>query len=268
MSKFHSTPSAPHGHTAGSLGLVLLALMFAGCSSGPNTTPLDPATPSPIRESTITPSPATTSTTCNPLEDGGPCLGELAAGTYRTTVFTPRITYTVTDGWANWEDLPGNFLLVPPGENLEGVNNDTSDFIGIYHGVAAAAADCQEIPEPGVGRSAKALAAWFSRHPGLVTTDPQQTTVGGLRGIVLDMTLNQDWTATCPYAHAGEPLVPLIIGAGPAALHHVINASFTTRLYLLDQGSSNIVIEVVDHPGDPLGLKDYAALINDIRFGS
>jgi len=148
------------------------------------------------------------------------------------------------------------------------VNNDTSDFIGIDHGVAAAAADCREIPEPGVGRSAKALAAWFSRHPGLVTSDPKQTTVGGLPGVVLDVTLSPDWTETCPYAHDGEPLVPLIIGIGPAALHHVINASFTTRLYLLDLGSSNVVIEVVDRPGDDLALEDYKAIIQDLEFDS
>ena len=174
----------------------------------------------------------------------------------------------MTEGWGNWEDLPGNFLLVPPGEDLRGVNNDTSDFIGIYHGVAAAAADCREIPEPGVGRSASALVGWFSHHRGLVTTDPQPTRVGGLDGVVLDVTLKPNWTETCPYAHEGESLVPLIIGDGPAGLHHVINASFTTRLYLLDLQSSNVVIEVVDHPGDDLGLGEYEAIIEDLRFGS
>jgi len=98
--------------------LVLLVVVLAGCSADPSTTASDRATPSSPSTPTLTSSPGTTPTTCNPLEDGGPCLGELAPGTYMTTVFTPRITYTVTEGWANWEDLPGQVLLVPPGEKL------------------------------------------------------------------------------------------------------------------------------------------------------
>lgn len=248
--------------------LVLLVVVLAGCSADPTTTASDAVAPSSPSTPTITSSPGTTPTTCNPLEDGGPCLGELAAGTYATKVFTPPIAYTVTEGWANWEDLPGNFLLVPPGEKLKGVNADMSDFIGIYHGVAAAAADCEESAEPGVERSSSALARWFSRHPGLVTTDPEPTSVGGLDGMVVDISLRPEWATTCPFAHDGEALVPLIIGDGPAGLHHLINASFTTRLYLLDLGSSNVVIEVVDHPGDDLALKDYEAIIQDLEFGS
>ena len=119
----------------------------------------------------------------------------------------------------------------------------------------------EESSEPGVERSSSALARWFSHHPGLVTTDPEPTSVGGLDGMVVDISLRPDSAKTCPYAHAGEALVPLIIGDGPAGLHHLINASFTTRLYLLDLGSSNVVIEVVDHPGDDLALRDYEGII-------
>jgi hypothetical protein len=46
-----------------------------------------------------------------PNRQGGACVGDLEPGTYRTTEFTPRITYTVPADWYNDEDLPGNFLL-------------------------------------------------------------------------------------------------------------------------------------------------------------
>jgi hypothetical protein len=36
----------------------------------------------------------------------------------------------------------------------------------------------------------------------------------------------------------------------------VINATFTTRLYLLDAASSSVVIEVIEHRGDDVSLKD------------
>jgi len=41
-----------------------------------------------------------------------------------------------------------------------------------------------------------------------------------------------------------------------------------TRAVRLDLGSSDVVIEVVDHPGDSLALEDGASLIQHIRFGS
>lgn len=72
-----------------------------------------------------------------PNPEGHACLGPIAAGTYSTSVFRPQITYTVPAGWSNLEDTPGNFLLVPPGFDLPGVNRGTSDFIGIYASVAA-----------------------------------------------------------------------------------------------------------------------------------
>ena len=74
----------------------------------------------------------------------------MTAGTYATTEFQAGVAYTVPDGWANYEDLPGNFLLVPPSGTLEGVNAGTSDYIGMYDGIAPASANCDEVPEPGI----------------------------------------------------------------------------------------------------------------------
>ena len=252
---------------AASVALVL-TLALVGCSSAPAGSTLESSVASADASLLPSPTPTATPSTCNPLEDGGPCLGLLSLGTYTTKVFTPSITYTVTDGWGNWEDLPGNFLLVPPGEELAGVNGDVSDFIGIYHGVAAAAADCQEAPEPGVGSSAQALADWFSNHPGLDASEPVPVVIGGLSGLVLDVTIAADWTGSCSFAQARERLVPLIVGTGPARLHRILNASFTTRLYLLDLVDGNIVIEVVDHPEVDLGLDDYAVIVESIKFAT
>jgi hypothetical protein len=67
-----------------------------------------------------------------PNPEGQQCLGKLTPGTYKTVVFSPTITYTVPKGWRNFEDTPGNFLLVPSRGDLPGVNAGTSDFVGIY----------------------------------------------------------------------------------------------------------------------------------------
>ncbi|MBA3800759.1 MAG: hypothetical protein H0X18_17020 [Geodermatophilaceae bacterium] len=81
-------------------------------------------------------------------------------------------------------------------------------------------------------------------------TDPQAVTIGGLEGVVTDIGLADGFTGTCPYAHNGEPLVPLVVGTGLAGLHHVVNGSFTARLYLLAAPTGEtIAIEVIDHAG-------------------
>ncbi|MCV0402639.1 MAG: hypothetical protein K5924_02895 [Chloroflexi bacterium] len=65
------------------------------------------------------------------------------AGTYTTVAFGTELTYTVPDGWNNQEDLPGNFLVIPPTAAAEEVDAGTADYIGVYDGVAAASGDCE-----------------------------------------------------------------------------------------------------------------------------
>src|SRR5580765_9003049 len=71
-----------------------------------------------------------TSTAGCPNPNGGACLGPMAAGQHTTTRFQPQLTYTVPSGWSNLEDYVGNYLLVPPGVTLAGLQAETSDFIG------------------------------------------------------------------------------------------------------------------------------------------
>jgi hypothetical protein len=243
--------------------IVVVATVTGGCAQAVqpngNASSQSAATTSPSASPSARPCP-------NPYEgNANKCLGVLAAGTYSTQVFEPPITYTVGDNWGNYEDLPGNFLLVPPDQSLDGVNADTSDFIGIYSGVAAAASSCEEVPEPTAIRSPAGMAAWFTGHHGLKATSAP-TSIGGLDGFVIDMRLDPTWTGSCPFAHDGEPLVPILVGTGPAGLHHVLNASFAMRLYVLYFAGRVVGIEVVDHPGG-LGVDDYAAVVEALKFG-
>src|SRR6266550_6198677 len=86
----------------------LLAISVAACSAGTSPTAIG--------------SPSSNPSSSCPNGNGGKCLGPVEAGTYSTVEFRPQITYRVPSGWANYEDLPGNFLLVPPGGNLPGVD--------------------------------------------------------------------------------------------------------------------------------------------------
>ena len=166
-------------------------------------------------------------------EYGGRCLGPIEAGTYTTRVFKPAITYTVPDGWENREDLLGNFLL-----QIE----DDDRYLGIYRDIAVPQ-ECEEAPEPGIGQTPAELAEWLTSHPGLVTSEPEQVSIGGLDGLFVDISLDPGWTTVCPYS-GGQPVVPFIIGGGVSGLHHVILPGFEERLYLLEYEGGNVAIEV------------------------
>ena len=200
------------------------------------------------RPATPPPPSLATPVTC-PSPHGGVCLGPLEAGTYTTRAFKTPLTYTVPDGWANFEDLPGNFLLVPPGGSNDGVDAGTSDYIGVYHGVAPVSGECEERPEASVARTPEAIGAWYANHPGLVVSERAAVTIGGLEGVALDLAMTDGDAGVCDIPELGE-FVPILVGVGPAALTHVLNDSFTMRLYLLGAPTGEVIaIEIDDLPG-------------------
>ena len=121
-----------------------------------------------------------------PNRSGGECLGTAwTPGTYSTVAFRPTITYTVPSGWANYEDLPGNFLLLPPGADLAGVDAGTSNYVGIYASVAANSLRLQRPASPGVAITRRALPPPCSARPGMDHGPEESMIVGGLKGQVL-----------------------------------------------------------------------------------
>src|SRR6476620_612891 len=149
-----------------------------------------------------------TSTAGCPNPEGGACLGALAAGQHTTTRFRPQLTYTVPAGWSNIEDYEGNYLLAPPGVTLEGLQAETSDFIGVAAN-AVLADDCDFHAPPGVASTPSAFTAWLRSHAGFSTSNAHPALVGGLRGEVLDLRVAHGWTRTCPFWTA-TPVVPLM----------------------------------------------------------
>lgn len=263
------------------LGVISITVLLAACAGGTASPPADTA------DATTSGASATSSASAEPTDDdahssqepstatvcpnphGGACLGELGAGTYSTQVFHTALDYTVDDGWANFEDMSGNFLLVPPTGSLEGVDAGTSDYVSVLDGIAVASADCVEEPQSDVDRTPAAMAAWFVAHPGLETTEPAAVTVGGLDGMLVDLWLADDYSGTCPYAEPeGAPIVPMITGVGPAGVHHVAAGEIVTRLYLLaGQRGRVLAIEVSDVPGGA-DLEELDAVVEDFVFST
>lgn len=239
------------------LGSVLIACSAPAASTQSSST---------VANASVSPAPTGRPPCPAGPERGGTCLGVLAAGTYSTTSLMPSITYTVPEGgWGNWEDREGIFVLLPPGETFAGLEADTSDWIGVFHSVGAVRPGCDEEVEPGVV-SVKELTRWFARQPGLAVTKPQSISIGGLNGVMIDLSLTQGWTKTCPLPFPDVPLVNLLMGTGPSeGLGVLVEGSWTTRLYLLDYEGDNIAIYFVHHPGR-VSRHDYDAVLRTIQF--
>ena len=189
------------------------------------------------------------------------CLGPLEPGEYTTTVFEPTLTYSVPAGWANMEDLPGNFLLVPPGGDLAGVNPMTSDFIGVYSSVAAPSI-CDEGVDGNVERSAAAMVEWMQQQPALVVSEPLPVTVGGLDGLQIDVALSESEACSDPAIADSYALV--IIGVGPSHLTHGVVPDYRLRLMLLDSGNGVLAVELADAPAGGSDFDDWWTAAADI----
>lgn len=252
------------GSLKGARAVAGLVVLLAACSGGTsNSVGEREATRAPTA---VEPEAAPSRPPECPSPHGGLCLGDLAAGTYRTSWFTPRLSYSVAEGWSNLEDLPGNFLLLPPGRDVDGVDASTADYLGVYSGVGVAAEDCQPMPMPGVGAAPKEFVTALTERTGLVVSAPRRVVVGGLRGLVVDIDAAPRGKGGC-VVEAGLRIVPLIFGTGPAELEHAQWDGLRTRLYVLRSGRSNVVVEVSDVEADGRPF-EFEAVVDSLEFGA
>lgn len=246
-----------------------LALVLGGCSAPSG----DPGKEASAASSM--PTAGATAHTC-PNPEGQRCIGELAPGAqYTTTVFQPRLTYAVpADGWFNEEDTPGNFLLLPPGQSLEGANAGTSDYIGVYTSIEPArfenADGCVIGPVPGIAPTPQAIVEWMSAQPELTVTAPSAVTVGGLRGLRTDVRVRDGATLpTCmdPQSHEKVTVFLLYTGVAPSSLDHGVIPGMTMRLYLLEHHYGTLAIEISDIDSAPATADELTAVAERFSFG-
>jgi len=218
------------------------------------------------------------------LDSTKTCLGAVEAGTYRST-FGPfgqptgsrvvqygQLSYTVPDGWANTEDSPINFYLVPQADYAaypfgNGPNH------GIYlladPAVSSQDAACSPPDEPGVGRSAVEMAAWIAQIPGLVVSDPTPITIDGRSGTTLDVSLSPTRTQTCPEMKnvpAASVIRPADDGQGwiSGEFEHLgrdwrLGAHERWRLILLDLAPGKRLAIVIDDSSQPSRFDELVA---------
>lgn len=178
---------------------------------------------------------------CNALGSASPGAtpgpSPLPAGTYASSVFEPIVTFTLPDGW--WMPTDSADYL--------GLNPVESDVVGIhlFRDPLPASQDpsCPTVAEAGVGTLSGELAAWIRGLPGLTVSNPRLVTVGGLRGVEVDVRIVTGWTASCPFAN-GVPTVPLIVGPNES-FRWVVAGSERLRLSILDvPGGGTVIVDI------------------------
>ena len=154
------------------------------------------------------------------------------------------MAYTVPRGWQNMEDLDANLELLPPKARLSSVDAGTADYIGVYRDVTLEDG-CATGPVRGLARTPAAMMQHLQGRPDLRVARLHPVRVGGLPGLVADLSQRPMWHRTCPYS-GGRPLSSVLVGLADQGLDHPIIPRQTMRLYLLQDHRVVIAVELED----------------------
>jgi len=246
------------------IGLVLIVAL-AGAACG---------TDAPMAESKDSPStPRSESPVSCPNPEFIPenkCLGEIGAGTYTTQQFHPTLTYTVPEGWSNYEDLPGQFLLLPPGADISGVDPGTSDYIGVYASTAAPRQDCSGRPDRSVPASAADYLAWLRANPALHVSAAEPITIAAHEGNTVEVSLRPG-KGPCSDPAAGlDSFAEFAIGVPPSEFSASVIPTLDYRLDVFDLEDRMFLILVAEPRGGGSGEEDWAStaqrVVGDFSF--
>jgi hypothetical protein len=162
----------------------------------------------------------------------------------------------------NYLDISGLYLLQPPGAKPPG-NTIAGSFIGLETSVAPEAGDCQS-HVGGVGTTPAAIEGWIARQHDLIVSNQHAVTVGGLRGVSLDIRMAKG-AKGCLSAGATVPAAPLLVGVGPSSFDHEVAPRVAERHYLLAYKGGTLDIQMIDTSGGH-HLASYAAIVKSFHF--
>jgi hypothetical protein len=158
------------------------------------------------------------------------------------------------------EDLAGNFLLLPPGSDLERLDMGTGDYLSVYTSVAAPDGCKEQAIEVDAPNSAQSFAEWLGQQASLEVSEPQPATVGGLSGVVVDVAVAGDM----PCSDGDLQFTQVFIGVEPSSVAHAVIPEYPMRLYLLDYADGVLAIEIADAPDGGSDSTDWFADASEI----
>ena len=151
-------------------------------------------------------------------------------------MFQPPVSVTLPTGWWIAIDSADYFAVQPVTTDQAGIHIISDPL------PASQAASCPEAPEPSIGTLDVDVATWIKSRPGFATNPQRPVTIGGHRGLELDVSIAATWKESCPFAN-GLPSVPLFVGAS-GTYRWVVAGTERLRLDLLDVDGRTVVIDV------------------------
>lgn len=196
-----------------------------------------------------------------------PCPGNytcvpVAAGTYHTDEFLLPLTFTVADGWEFWLDSPNHVALGRAGwetRELEFIQTA----LRIRHNITALNQDCSESAQPGVPMRAASLVDYWRSLPSVASTAPMEVEVGGLTGLMFDVSVEPSWTESCDWS-LDRPIALLMYAPRPNPTQHGIVPGERIRFYVLDHSDGNVVIEVAHTPDSPVSWDEWMEMTGSV----
>ena len=199
----------------------------------------------------------------------GTCLGEVDAGTHSTSSMRPAAHVHRARRLDELRRHAGVLRPDTAGRRLHrrstAARATTSTWPRASRPATAAAATATELP----ARRTNSCAGCGS-SPGFAPFVPRPATIGGLSGVVVDLTMRKDFKQPCPWSR-GLPAQQVLTGLPPSPdqLNHSIGPPaprrMVMRLYLLHYKHGTLGIEIDDVRGDSR-LATYSAVVNTFHF--
>jgi hypothetical protein len=119
-----------------------------------------------------------------------------------------------------------------------------------------------------VGRKPDQLASWLRTLPGVTATAPAPVSVGGLSGLMLDVSLKPTWTKGCPGGGSG-PNIQLFADSDGKEHDVSVHGDVPLHILLLDLGDGRSLVLFVNAKDkatyDAL-LPEATSIINSFQF--
>jgi hypothetical protein len=198
-------------------------------------------------------------------------LGPLDPGRHVATPFRPfgtgtngSLSYSVPIGWTEQGESQSNFAISRP-------DSAVLTWISVLSNVIPSNeyTGCGGAPAAGVGRTPVDDAAWLAALPGLVVTKPTPVRIGGLDGVMVDLSVAPTWIQPCTTpSQPGTDVSTFAEGPyGDAGLP--IGGETRARYILLDRGDGQtllIDIEAQDSSTWPAVLDAAMPVVNTFEF--
>jgi hypothetical protein len=193
-------------------------------------------------------------------EDEGSCpgpveLSRVADVQVESVDFEPPFTALPQPGWGF---DPNSF-------------NDTEikgGYLEFRDNLVVMAANCDLVPEPGVGPGATDHVHALAEREGLATSDVTAVEVGGLPGFQLDFAVDPTWRGSCPkIIPFEEGVVPVHVDSSAGFFVAMPGGQY--RLISLDApGGGTVTIMIFTEPGTDFEpyLADAMAIVDTVRF--